>query len=233
MELLKRKLHQFRHPTNINEAMYIPICFLKLVGMFPYTWLETKEYKLSPWYMTYSIIHLFIYCYVNVKLISVDIREYSAPVMYNTPIGIAGQVILKLLSAFITLVIFARVIFGRKTEVKVLVILLGLLNQLKDMGLDINILYRRLFRFAAIQTLVFSALNTWSLINGIVIYDKLNHSFPTFDYFFIAIMSNLYKYCGLMYLFCYLYVFYDISEFARKNLETIFERECFGKKTLE
>lgn len=232
MEFLKRKLQHFRRPgpTNINEAMYIPICFLKLVGMFPYTWLKTEEYSLSPWYMTYTIIHLFIYCYVNVKLISMDIEEYSAPVMYNTPVGVAAQVVLKLLSAFMTLVIFARVIYGRKTEAKILVLCLKLLNQLKDMGLDIKILYGKLFRFAAVQTLVFSALNMWSLINGIVIYDKLYHAFPTFDYFFIAIMSNLYKYCGLMYLFCYLYVFYNISEFATRNLETIFERKCFGGK---
>lgn len=225
MEFLKRKLHQFRRPTNINEAMYVPICFLKLVGMFPYTWLKTEEYKLSPWYMTYSIVHLFIYCYVNLKLIVMDIEEYSAPVMYNTTVGVAGQVILKLLSAVLTLVIFARVIFGRQTEAKILVLCLGLLNQLNDMGLDIKILYKRLFRFAAIQTVVFSTLIIWSLINGIVVYDKVYHTFPTFDYFFIAIMSNLYKYCGLMYLFCYLYVFYDISNFARKNLETVFEQD--------
>lgn len=229
MEFLKRKLVILKHPTNINEAMYLQVCFLRLLGMFPYKWLGANEYKLSPWYMAVSIFHLLLYCYVNIKLIILDFEEYASPVLYSSFVGVVVQFILKIASSFVTLSVFLRIIFGTKNEVKIITMLFKCIDELGNMGFDVNILYKRLSKFAALQTLVYFGIMAWSLINGILQYERMYSSFPTFEHFFITIMSSLYKNCGVMYMCCYIYICSEISKIARTYFKEAF-KFSYGKQ---
>lgn len=218
MKAVTRKVHKVCNPTNLNEAVFLTSVYLKLSGLFPYSWVENR-FKLSPFGLAITFLHIFVFSFVNVKLIYQDIEEYSSPIIYNNDIGIAGQFVLKVLGVFITFVIFFVVIFGTSSSTELLNRSLNTLHQLEEMGIDIRPIYRRIFIFTVIQTLVIIVMAIWTLADGMVFFHKMNDSFPTLEYFFVDILSNLYKYCGLMNMCTYLYVVRVIVDFVGCKLD--------------
>lgn len=227
MESFRGKVHKAFNPTTLNEALYITSIYLKVSGMFPYRWVKDK-YEISPWSMLITITHIVIYCLMNAKLISTDIEEFSAPVIYNSSVGIAGQFLLKMIGVILTLVLFLRTMFGACLTLKILTFNTSLLRQLEEMDLDLKPLYRRLFIFSILQTVVIVVMTMWTLADGIVFYQKMNHTLPTLEFFFVDIMSNLYKYCGLMNIISYIFIIHVITEFINckfaDKLEELFEK---------
>lgn len=218
MESFTEKVHRAFNPTNLNEALYLTSIYLKVSGLFPYRWVKDK-YTVSSWSVVISITHVIVFSFVNVRLMYLDFEEYSAPVIYNNSVGIAGQFILKILGVIITLVIFLRVLFGTCSILKILSFNTSLLRQLEEMEMDIKPLYKRLLIFSVIQTVVIAVMTVWTLADGIIFYNKINNGFPTMEYFFVVIMSNLYKYCGLMNMFSYIYIIYVITEFMNDKMQ--------------
>ncbi|KAL5277323.1 hypothetical protein ACFFRR_002517 [Megaselia abdita] len=224
---LTKKVHRALSPTNLHEALYITSVYLKLSGLFPYRWAKDK-YEVSPGSMVLSIIHVVVYACVNARLMYLDIDEYAAPVIYNNSVGVAGQFILKIVGVVLTLVLFLRVILGHCTILKILTFNTSLLQQLEEMDLDLKPLYRRLLNFSLVQTVLIVVMTIWTLADGIIFYQKMNNAFPTLEYFFVDIMSSLYKYCGLMNMFSYIYIIHIITEFMNGKFEVKCE-EIFEK----
>lgn len=215
---MRKQFHKLLNPTNFNEAVFLTAIFLKLSGLFPYRWVN-NQYQLSTSNLFITIVHVVFFSSVNVKLIIKDIEEYSAPVIYNNPIAIAGQFILKMLGVLITLAIFWKVIFDNAGCTKALTIITDRLNQLEAMKVNIRPIYRRIFMVGVVQTVAIIFMSAWTLADGIIFYEKINQDCPTIGYFFVAIMSNFYKYCGLMNTFTALHIIYSIINFINSNFE--------------
>lgn len=227
METLKEKVVKILNPNSIHEALCLTRFYLKVSGMFPYRWVKDK-YEVSPLSMIVTIVHITFYCVVNARLIHSSVEEYSAPVIYDTSVGVAGQFIVKIIGVNLTVVIFMKVLLGTKKFLKILRFIVSLLHQLEEMDMDVMPLYKRLFLFSLIQTVAIIALTTWTLTDGIFFYNKMNNDLPTLEYFFVVSMSHLYKYCALMNMFSYIYITYEITEFINGKFEeklgTLFDK---------
>lgn len=218
METLKGKVHKILNPSTIHEALCVTRFYLKISGMFPYRWVKDK-YEVSPLSMILTVIHITIYCVVNGRLIHSSVEEYSAPVIYDTSVGVAGQFIVKIVGVILTMVIFLRVIFGAFSFGKILHFITSLLHQLEHMDMDVRPLYKRLFIFSLVQTVAIILMTAWTLSDGVFFYNKMNNDLPTLEYFFVVSMSHLYKYCALMNMFSYIYITYEITEFMNRKFE--------------
>lgn len=201
--------------------MCLTSIYLRLSGMFPYYW-EKDRYKFSFRSILLTCLHIGLYIFVNAKLILHDIEEYSQPVIYDNNIGIAGQFLLRILGVVITLIIYFRVIIGTTLCSNFLNFITNALQDLESIDSNVKPLYKQIFIFSFVQFLVIFFMAIWTLTDGIVFYEKLYNSPPTLVYFFIVIMTNIYKYCGLMHMICSLFIVYMIMNFLTKNLETKF-----------
>lgn len=185
-------------------------------GLFPFVW-DKDQYKLSRIKYFISCVHVAVFIFVNVKLMYHDVKEYSAPVIYNHVIGIVGQFILRFLGVVITLVLFGSPLFNTNCIAKFLNIIATSLKQADKGIVKERIFYRKILLFSIVLTFVFIAMMGWTLFDGIVYYRKVEKTCPTLEYFFVVIMANFYKYSGLMNLIGSTYILYIMMQFLNET----------------
>lgn len=202
----------FSTPRNLPEAYGICLLLIRVAGLFPFQFDEAKNKFLISWKgLSYTILHLLIFTYVNITSISESWQDFSQPMAGNSSLSALGNLILRLLSTFITFVIITPLLFGSLEEVSSINVFLKLIEEFTLLGIDVTRIYRRVYLMTFCTTTAFFALVLFTAWHSIYFYEVITHKSPELKFYLVATLSTFYQLLYLTYAAAQLYGVYAIS----------------------
>lgn len=230
----------FGTPQSLPEAYGLSMFLLRFGGLFPFHFdAMAHKFHISWKGLSYTMMHLVIYTYVNITSIMESWRDFSQPIVGQSSLAALGNLLLRLMGIVITFVIITPLIFGSVKDVSSINVFVKLIDELVMLGIDVNCIYRRVYRMSGIGLVFFFGLVTFTTWHSIYFYERITQKPPELKFYLVAILSAFYQLMYLFYAFLQLYGVYAISRQLNAYLadlrdrhQEIYDNERCGKYQL-
>ncbi|CAD7091128.1 unnamed protein product [Hermetia illucens] len=195
IQSIKIYLHRLANPESLLESFYLVVRVVQLAGIYPYRAFYSKDDPahdiVSYPALMMTFLNITLYSAANYFLIFYDTTLYTESLISERFLGVMGELMIKILDTLISVAIFVVIAFRLRKKHKL--ISFGMKELMKKMGIDLKHVFRGLLIFSIVQSLLLTAICLFCIYKAIALYMRVKGETPSFVYFIVVIMSNVYK----------------------------------------
>uniref|UniRef100_A0A1A9WIY4 Uncharacterized protein n=1 Tax=Glossina brevipalpis TaxID=37001 RepID=A0A1A9WIY4_9MUSC len=222
------------NPRNLVESFGLTMLLLRISGLFPYYFEESKLKFCWSWKgFGFTLFHMIIYTYVNISSLIANWKDYSQPMIGHSSLTIFGNLTLRLTGILTTFFIFLP-LFRSNAVLNALNIYNKILEELILLDINVAKVLNQVYYLSLAFTFIWAALLAFTSWHSIHFYQYITLKEPEIKYYLVVTLTNFYKSMFMYYLVIQLFSLYMMSKELNKflnDLQQKYQHETEVEKT--